>query len=222
MVSAPAWLTYNRRMSTVKAVLFDYGLVLTGPPDPAAWALLKRILDTDEASFHEAYWKHRHDYDRGTLTAESYWRWVASDIGRTLDNQELKDLIDADTHLWTQPNQPMIDWAADLQRAGFKTGILSNIGDAMEIGVLSRCEWLSDFAHHTFSHRLKIAKPELAIYQHAAEGLETEPSEVLFIDDREDNISAARVAGMQAIQYTDHNAFLDTMQKEGFESLLKL
>jgi putative hydrolase of the HAD superfamily len=208
-------------MSTVKAVLFDYGLVLSGPPDPTAWELLKRIVDANEASFHEAYWNHRHDYDRGALTAESYWRWVAADVGRTLDDQELKDLIDADTSLWTQPNQPMIDWATDLQRAGIKTGILSNIGDAMETGVLARCEWLSGFAHHTFSHRLKIAKPELAIYQHAAEGLETPTAGILFIDDREDNIAAARAAGMQAVQYTTHDAFVQAMKAEGFESLLK-
>ena len=27
------------------------------------------------------------------------------------------------------------------------------------------------YHHHTFSHRLRLAKPELAIYQHAIEGL---------------------------------------------------
>ena len=62
--------------------------------------------------------------------------------------------------------------------------------------ILARCGWLSNFAHHTFSHRLGIAKPEAAIYAHAAQGLATAPEHVLFIDDREDNIQAARQAGL--------------------------
>jgi putative hydrolase of the HAD superfamily len=209
-------------MLNVKAVLFDYGLVLSGPPDPAAWQLLKHIVQTDETRFQEAYWKHRHDYDRGTMNAEIYWQQVAQDVGKPLDGTQLHQLIDADTALWTQPNQPMIDWAAALQRAGVKTGILSNIGDGMETGVLGRCAWLSGFAHHTFSHRLKIAKPELAIYQHAAEGLGVAPANILFIDDREDNIAGAHAAGMQAVQYTDHDTFLHTMHTEGLDSLLNL
>jgi putative hydrolase of the HAD superfamily len=67
-----------------------------------------------------------------------------------------------------------------------------------------------------------MAKPDPAIYRCAAEGLETEPAEILFIADREVNIAAARIAGMQAVQYTDHAAFLRTMRDEGFGFLLDL
>jgi putative hydrolase of the HAD superfamily len=207
-------------MSSVQAVLFDYGLVLSGPPDPAAWEGLKRLLSADEAAFHDAYWKHRDAYDRGSLTAEAYWQQVAEDLHRPLDESTIQRLIDIDTDVWTQPNQPMIDWSAALQRAGMKTGILSNIGDAMERKIVARCPWLADFAHHTFSHRLKIAKPQPAIYRHAAEGLNVAPSGILFIDDREENIAAARTAGMQAVLYTTHEAFLRAMKDRGYESLL--
>jgi putative hydrolase of the HAD superfamily len=209
-------------MPSVKAVLFDYGLVLSGPPDPDAWERLKHLLNSDEAAFHEAYWRHRDAYDRGSFTAEAYWQQVAGDLDRTVDEATIEQLIDADTDVWTQPNQPMIDWAAALQRAGLKTGILSNIGDAMEREVLAHCGWLADFTHHTFSHRLKIAKPEPAIYAHAAEGLQVAPADILFIDDREENIAAAHAAGMQAVRYTTHGDFLRAMKEQGHESLLNL
>lgn len=209
-------------MLSVKAVLFDYGLVLSGPPDPAAWQRLQLLLDAGEAAFHAAYWQHRDAYDRGSLTAEAYWQQVAQDLDRPLDEPTIQQLIDTDTDVWTQPNQPMIDWAAALQRAGMKTGILSNIGAAMEVGVLARCPWLADFRHYTFSHRLKLAKPDPAIYRHAVEGLNVAPSEILFIDDREENILAAHAAGMQAVRYTTHDAFLRAMKNQGYESLLNL
>ncbi len=204
----------------VHAVLFDYGLVLSGPPDPVAWKQMKDLLGASEDALHEAYWAPRHDYDRGALTGDAYWHLVAKTLGRNLKSEEHAALIEADNALWTQPNQPMIDWAAQLQAAGIRTGILSNLGDAMEVGILARFAWLADFAHHTFSHRLGIAKPEPAIYAHAAEGLGTAPENVLFLDDREENIRAAHAAGMQAIMYTSHDAFLRAMHEAGLQALL--
>ena len=204
----------------IQAVLFDYGLVLSGPPDPTAWTAMQSILASQDPAFHEAYWRPRHDYDRGALTGPAYWRQVSAELDHPLTAPELDDLLDADITLWTQPNQPMIDWAAQLQAAGIRTGILSNLGDAMETGILARLPWLHDFHHHTFSHRLLTAKPDPAIYTHAAQGLAVSPEHILFVDDRADNIQAAREAGMQAIQYTDHAQFLGEMQADHLQSLL--
>jgi putative hydrolase of the HAD superfamily len=192
----------------VEAVLFDYGLVLTGPPDPGAWEEMRAIFGVEEPALHAAYWQHRHDYDRGALDAQGYWEAVARDLHRRMMEPQLGLLLQADTTLWTQPNQPMIDWAAALQAAGVRTGILSNLGDAMEAGVLRTCPWMNGFAHHTFSHRLRMAKPESAVYRHAAQGLGVLSAAVLFIDDRAENIRGAQEAGMQAIQYLDHAQFL--------------
>jgi putative hydrolase of the HAD superfamily len=206
----------------ISAVLFDYGMVLSGPPDQHARQHMERIFGVDEETFRKAYWKYRDAYDRGTLVGLSYWNCVAHDLSQTLDSASLSALIDADNALWTQPNLPMIDWASSLQRAGIKTGILSNIGDAMEAGIRARFPWLAEFAHHTFSHRLGIAKPDEAIYRHAAEGLGVPVGEILFVDDREENILAARAAGMTAVQYTGHAAFMDEMQRLGLGELLAL
>lgn len=211
-------------MTSIRAVLFDYGLVLSGPPDPAARQQMEHLLHADSASFHHAYWSHRDDYDRGILTGAAYWRTVARDLRQpvgeaSLAPETLNALLAADTALWTQPNQPMIDWAASLHRAGIRTGILSNLGDAMESGIRARFDWIGAFDHHTFSHRLGIAKPDAAIYRHAAEGLALPPHNILFIDDREPNIAAARTAGMTAIRYTDHESFLKELGNAAFQGL---
>jgi FMN phosphatase YigB (HAD superfamily) len=96
----------------------------------------------------------------------------------------------------------MIDWAAALQRAGIQTGVLSNVGDAMEAGIVARFPWLAKFNHRTFSHRLGMAKPDAAIYRHAAEGLGVAADEILFVDDLEENVAAARAAGNE--RYSVH------------------
>jgi len=121
---------------------------------------------------------------------------------------------------WGQTNEAMIAPAAALQKVGVTTGVLSNLGVEMEVGVRARADWMEGFTHHTFSHRLGMAKPDAAIYRHAAEGLGVKPEEILFVDDREENIAGARAAGMVAIQYGEHGAFVAEMRQAGLGELL--
>ena len=208
-------------MTQVKAVLFDYGMVLSAPPDPAAWARIRTITSLDEDILHREYWAHRHPYDRGDLTAEAYWHKAAAGAGIVLTPAQFTQLIAADLDLWSQINEPMLAWAQCLQRAGIRTGILSNIGDAMSAGLVARYDWLSAFDHRIWSHTLHLAKPEPAIYLHAVEGLHTPPANILFIDDKTENIEAALAVGMQAIRYTTHNAFEHEMHTRGLDHLLQ-
>lgn len=207
-------------MTPIKAVLFDYGMVLSGPPLPSAWERMKTITGLDEASFHAGYWAYRHAYDRGTHTGKEYWRLVAAHSGVEIGEDQVAGLIAADNDLWTQPNPPMIEWAQRLQDAGIRTGILSNLGDEMHAGVVGRFEWFDRFHHCTFSYLLKLAKPEVEIYQHAVQGLDTPPEEILFIDDREENIAAAQEVGLQTLRYSNHDAFEQEMINQGFGALL--
>ena len=204
----------------ISAVLFDYGLVLSGPPDPAAWADMRHITGFSEEALHASYWHSRHAYDQGHLTGRSYWQQVTSNCRPALTPEALDHLLEADLRLWTQLNQPMLEWAKLLQGKGIKTGILSNLGDAMAAGVIAKFEWLAAFDHCTWSHTLKMAKPDLEIYRRAASGLATPLANILFIDDKPENVVAARLAGMASLQYNEHNAFLHALAELGLDHLL--
>jgi len=197
-------------------------MVLSALPDPAAWARMRTITNLNEEILHREYWAYRHAYDRGDLIAEAYWHKAAAGAGIVLTPAQLSGLIAADVEYWSPLNPPMLDWAKRLQQAGILTGILSNMPDAMETGLRARHPWLEAFNHHTWSHAVNLAKPESAIYLHAAEGLNTSPENILFLDDRPENIEAALAVGMQAIQYTTHHAFEQEMRSRGLDSLLQL
>jgi putative hydrolase of the HAD superfamily len=204
----------------IDVVLFDFGQVLSNPPNAAAWARIRTITGLDEAPLHAAYWAARHDYDRAALTGSAYWHAVAAHAGIEFDGVQIAALFTADVDLWTDLNQTMVDWAARLQRAGIRTGILSNIGDTIAEGIIARLPWLSAFEHCTWSHALFLAKPQPAIFLQTAAALNAAPANILFIDDREDNIAAASAVGMQTIHYTTHPAFEREMHQRGFDSLL--
>ena len=180
----------------IDAVLFDYGQVLSGPPDAAAWATLRAVSGLDEERLHAAYWNFRHDYDRCALTGRTYWDAVAGHAGVRFDPVQMDELMAADIDLWTQLNQPMVEWAGRLQRAGVRTGILSNIGDAIGEGVVARLPWLAGFDHCVWSHTMRTAKPDPAIYLKTAGALKT------------------------AVRYTTHAEFEREMRGRGLGWLL--
>ena len=218
---SPSSLSQASDTAAIHAVLFDYGQVLSQGPNAAAWERMRHTVGGSPELFHSAYWDPRHDYDRGTLSGTEFWRHVARTVGHPgLSDFDLETLYKADIDLWTDLNEPMVAWARSLHRRGVRTGILSNIGDRMETGIRKSFDWIGAFHHCTWSHQLKMAKPELAIYRHAAEGLETAPEHILFIDDREENIEAARAVGMVAIRYISHEAFLEEMHRLGLTQLL--
>ena len=65
----------------LQAVIFDYGEVLSGPPDPQAHRNLLAIAGVKEEAFEKAYWAHRLDYDADILNGQTYWQTVARDTG---------------------------------------------------------------------------------------------------------------------------------------------
>lgn len=204
-----------RVMTDIQAVLFDYGMVLSGPAHPPAWEQMQALTGLSADAFDTAYWAPRRDYDRGALTGREYWKAVSP----AADEATIDLLVQADTDLWTQPNPPMLAWALQLQAAGIRTGILSNLGDAMTQGVLSRFDFAA-FHHRTWSYTVGHAKPEREIYEHAIAGLATPAEKILFLDDREENIEGARAAGIQTLLYSTHEAFETEMQARGLGSLL--
>lgn len=207
----------------ISAVLFDFGLVLSGPPAPGSWTSMKTLLNNiEEKPFHETYWKYRDEYDKGTLSGTDYWRAIASDHGITLSDAQLKELKSHDVDLWTDLNTPMVEWAQRLQESGLRTGVLSNIGDAMAEGICAKFIWIAGFTHCVWSHALKLRKPEPEIYKHASEGLGVPPAEILFIDDRAINIEAAEKAGMKAILYSNFEQFEQDMRAAGYRGLLTI
>jgi putative hydrolase of the HAD superfamily len=181
-----------------KAVIFDYGLVLSSPQPKAEVEAMASLLQMDFHTFYDFSWRYRLEYDQAVLDASSYWNAVAQ---RALPPEDIERLIEIDSKSWTHPNPVMPGWAGQLREAGLRTAILSNmpvpVRDAVE-----RCEWLPEFDCRTYSCDLRITKPSREIYEHCLTKLGIPPSETLFLDDRPENIRAAEALGMHGIVFT--------------------
>ena len=64
-----------------RAVIFDFGRVLSMQPDADSHTALVETAGVPDEVFEEHYWAHRHAYDAGTLNGQTYWQKVAKGAG---------------------------------------------------------------------------------------------------------------------------------------------
>jgi putative hydrolase of the HAD superfamily len=183
-------------------IIFDYGNVLSQPQPIADTQAMADILDLPLERFTELYWQFRIPYDAGRLAPADYWNTVAKTAERALPTDQVDALVDIDSRSWSHPDSVMPQWAHRLRAAGLRTAILSNMPVTVRDYVLC-CSWLPEFDALTFSCEAGVCKPEPKIYWDCLNKLGAEPAEVLFLDDRESNIVAARALGLHAVLFRD-------------------
>jgi putative hydrolase of the HAD superfamily len=204
----------------LRAVVFDYGMVLTGPQDPTAYAALLRITGLTPDRLESFYWVDRHAYDEGKLTGLAFWQKISRDAGLDLDNSAIEELNLWDARMWTTQNDAMLAWQQQLKQRGFLTAILSNMGDNVHANMEREFDWLSQFDVLVWSYQLRMAKPDPAIYRHVLKELGTQPEETLFIDDRAVNVDAANALGMTGVLFTTVEQLRTDLIAQGLDAVL--
>ena len=206
----------------LRAVVFDYGMVLTGTPDLAAHEAMVRITGLSPEQFEKYYWADRHAYDEGKLTGSEFFQKLAHDSGLSLSASDLAELNRQDAVMWTTQNPAMLAWQRKLKSHGVRTAILSNMGDSVLENIKREFRWIDDFDVLVWSFQLHMAKPDPAIYRHVLKELATLPEETLFIDDKRINVEAAQALGMKALEFTTVDRLRDDLVAAGFDSQLPL
>ena len=203
-------------------MIFDYGMVLTGPQDPVAHAALQRITGLPPERFEALYWADRHAYDEGKLTGLEFWEKFVREAGLELPAGTVEELNLWDARMWTTENPAMLDWQLELKQRGLLTAILSNMGDNVLENMKREFAWLGRFDVLVWSYQLHMAKPEPAIYLHVLRELGVRAEQALFLDDRPVNIEAARALGMQAIQFSSVERLREDLVATGLSGELPL
>jgi putative hydrolase of the HAD superfamily len=206
----------------LRAVVFDYGMVLSGPPNPTVHAELVRITGLSVADFETLYWRDRHAYDEGKLTGLKFWQNFNRDAALGLSESKVDELNHLDGRMWTTQNDTMIAWQGRLKARGILTAILSNMGDNVLASIERTFAWPQRFDVCVWSFQHLMAKPEPAIYRLTLDRLGTSASETLFLDDRLINVEAALSLGMRAIQFSTVENLRAELIAQGLDGELPL
>lgn len=138
-------------------------------------------------------------------TAEHYPEWRA----------EIRDWHDN----WIQLAQPMIPRSVRLLRALRAKGVpvfaLTNFGVESYAYAQTQYDFLNEFDREYVSGRLQVIKPAVAIYEAVENDSGISPDRLLFADDRDDNIEAAKARGWHTHLFEGPDAWADRLVTEG-------
>jgi putative hydrolase of the HAD superfamily len=185
----------------VKAVIFDFGHVLTLPPRPENMIWLSQQCGLSREQFMRGWREMRLEVDRGTLPVPEFWARMAERGGRVLSPVELRAMQERDLAAWTQPSPAMFAWAEELRRGGWATAILSNMPPVFLPYLEEHFAEVSLFSPTVFSGQVGMVKPEPGIYLRCLELLGLPAFETLFLDDLAVNVEAARSLGIHALEF---------------------
>jgi putative hydrolase of the HAD superfamily len=186
-----------RNKGTVpKAVVFDFGKVISFPPEPGFMADLASIAGMDVKTMDALVWAYRPEYDRGTLSGTDYYRSI---LGPGLDESRAARLVQRDVDAWKHINPDTVSLMEEVKAAGYTLGILSNmprefLSWARENLPVFRLPELGVFSCETGS-----IKPETPIYETLLRRLSCRPEEVVFFDDTPVNVEQACSLGIRAL-----------------------
>jgi putative hydrolase of the HAD superfamily len=96
------------------------------------------------------------------------------------------------------------------------------MGDSVLEVLLEKFAWIEDFDVLIWSYQHGLVKPDPAIYRLVLERLGTAPEETLFLDDKLENIEAARQLGMQGLQFTTVDQLREDLISSGLDQWLPL
>jgi len=195
-------------------VLFDLGNVLL---DWSPVNLYTELMGSREkaeefcATVTTMEWHSEHD--RGVPMAENARALIEK-------HPEHAELIHAWRIDWLDMFDGYVDGVDDIVRelkgAGVPLYALSNMPAEVWPEMLEEFPLLKDFRDTVISAEEKVIKPDLRIYKIALERMgNPDPSEVLFIDDRQDNVDAAIAAGMKGVRFTDAAALHAALDEAG-------
>ncbi len=187
----------------IKAFVFDCGGVLFRDGDLTPYDVWAERAGITPEALRQLLWAS--DFWRqaecGQITDARYWELILQELG--LDDETSPQDLKQD--LWTtwELDSALIETIDEL-RKHYSVSMLSNATDDLEC-ILDTFGVSDRFEHIINSARVGTAKPDKAIFAHTLERIGFEPDQVVFIDDRAENITAASGVGMHVIWYVGLN-----------------
>ncbi|WP_405982364.1 HAD family hydrolase [Streptomyces sp. NBC_00158] len=194
-------------------LLFDMFGVIARHQSPRGRARLVEAAGAPEGPFWEAYWALRPPYDSGAVDGPEYWRLVAEALGTAFGPERIAVLVAADIASWSAVDPEMVDLVGELAASGRRIALLSNIPEELAAHYERHHPWLGHFEVRGLSCRIGHAKPAPGAYTWCLRALDAEPGRVLFVDDRQENVDAARALGIRGHLFTSAAALREELAR---------
>jgi len=178
-----------------RVIVFDYGEVISHSPSERDRVNLVATAGALDAEFWGPYWAHRDRLDGGSISVRDYWKLVATDLGVDFSESRIHELWVADYTSWLSINPETFDVIADLSAGGTRIALLSNAG--FDFASPFRLSPIASYFERVFiSAEIGMLKPNPEIYLEVLRELGITPAEMVFIDNKQENVAGAKALGI--------------------------
>ena len=197
----------------IKNIIFDLGNVVL----KLKWEIvINRFAKNDEEKslfkkfiFDSKEWE---ELDAGTISEENAIKSMQQNLPEHL-HSTCKEIMNT----WTDGlviNYEMLNFIEKLKELGYKTYVLSNAPLTIT-PFLKKNDLNKYFDGEVISAEIKLVKPQKEIYEYILKEFSLDASESFFIDDRKENIDAAKSLNINGhvFDYNNFNALLEELEK---------
>lgn len=178
-------------------LIFDLGDVLFSWSPVTSTSISPKVLKSFLSS---SVWR---DYECGRLSEDECYRLVGEKF--SLDPAEVRRAI-LDARASLLPDNAFIDFIRELQaeaQGALRIFAMSNISAPdYEVARGKPADW-SIFERVFTSADAGMRKPDLCFYKFVLDEIKADPTSVVFVDDRFENVLAARSLGINGIIFDD-------------------
>ncbi|MBI2609728.1 HAD family phosphatase [Candidatus Giovannonibacteria bacterium] len=195
----------------IRGIIFDFGDVICFWKTDALGEARSLALGLPKESIKDIIWDYLNAAHEGTYhSVQDYFERAKPEASVGVDIvAEVFDEMEASASI----DQRMVDFITVLKRQ-YKVALLSNFPKGIEDYLAERFHIEHLFDAVVSSYNIQKKKPSLDAYRYASDQIALKPEECLFVDDSENNVLAAKEAGMRGLVFKNFEDF-----KEQFESI---
>ena len=192
--------------SPPKGVIFDLGdVLLTWSPETSTSISAKMMGSILSSST----WMK---YERGLVDQDTCYHQIAQDL--SIPASEVAEAF-SQARDSLRPNNTMVSLIHDLKaksQGTTKIIAMSNMAKEDFASISTKMMDWSLFDQIFISGHAGMRKPDLEFYRHVLREIELSPEEVIFIDDRQENILAARSLDIESILFDNDVAVVRALR----------
>jgi FMN phosphatase YigB (HAD superfamily) len=151
-------------------------------------------------------------FETGLITRQAFFEQVRNVAGFLGDIEEFGKMF---ADIFTQIS-PMIALHAKLRRRAFKTYIFSNTNDLAIEHIRRNFPFFQNFDGYILSYEVQAMKPDAPIYQALEQMVGKHGDEIIYIDDRAENIAGGAANGWRTILHESPEQTHAALKSFGF------
>ena len=199
----------------IEALLFDVGKVLIDFNFEKGVEALHASCSISRDRFEEVLWDETwiRRYERGEISTTQFHRYLC-------ETAKLKMNLPDFRKTWSSVFLPGLMIAEELVgtlKRNYPLILVSNTNEAHFEFIRSRYRIVDYFDHFVLSYEVGSLKPDRKIFEHAITSANCAPDSLFFIDDREENITAATQLGIHAHLFRSQSGLISALRNAGVE-----